>query len=187
MNSRIAVRGGFQLSVSKHPGLQNAVEPSSWNFLLESGNSPAWSSSSNKYTRVLIRYRCSTYGNSWPFAQPCKHSLAAPLPVIAIQTCIIVDVPSIKLVENACQGSTLQILTFWILGDYQPQIDQCLYDNGVGNAGAGEDDLFGCYGGPNGVVEYVQHCDHGCVEAAHGVSDYCNDPWDDLWGRNGHW
>ncbi|KAF3017070.1 hypothetical protein E8E14_006212 [Neopestalotiopsis sp. 37M] len=68
---------------------------------------------------------------------------------------------------NYCGSTLLDI------GDYQPQIDQALADAGEGNDNHARDYLFHCAGGDNGVIEFLQRCEHGCKDAGGGVSDRC--------------
>ncbi|KAI9854943.1 MAG: hypothetical protein M1813_000608 [Trichoglossum hirsutum] len=68
---------------------------------------------------------------------------------------------------NYCGSSLLN------KGSYQPQIDQCLYDNGQGIVDDGRKDLFFCAGGRNGVIKWLGRCTN-CVDGGTGNSDYCS-------------
>jgi hypothetical protein len=63
---------------------------------------------------------------------------------------------------------------FRTTGNYQPQIDQALADAHAGETNGGRDDLFFCAGGTNGVIDFIQFCNNGCVTKPTGVSDVCN-------------
>ncbi|KAJ7476447.1 hypothetical protein FB451DRAFT_1087230 [Mycena latifolia] len=69
---------------------------------------------------------------------------------------------------NYCGRTLLEI------GKYQPQIDQALADAHQGEADGGADDLFGCAGGPNGVITFIRFCNNGCKTEPTGVSDVCH-------------
>lgn len=59
-------------------------------------------------------------------------------------------------------------------GNYPPQIDQCLFDNGVNDENGGTNYLFYCVGGSNGVILFMGNCANGCHDAGGGNNDYCN-------------
>ena len=60
-------------------------------------------------------------------------------------------------------------------GDYQPQIDQCTWDNGYDIGTYTGVWLFSCGGGPNGVITFNDTCGYnrGCINAGEGNNDYC--------------
>ncbi|KAI9779632.1 MAG: hypothetical protein M1839_007297 [Geoglossum umbratile] len=61
------------------------------------------------------------------------------------------------------------------IGDnYQPQIDQCLFDNEQPLINDGKQDLFMCMGGRNGVLKWIGHCQNSCVDGGQGDSDHCS-------------
>lgn len=59
-------------------------------------------------------------------------------------------------------------------GNYQPQIDQNTYDRTghVEDAG-GENALYNCGGGRNGVIGFLEYCSGGCQDNGSGKSDQC--------------
>ncbi|KAJ7613086.1 hypothetical protein FB45DRAFT_1036615 [Roridomyces roridus] len=59
-------------------------------------------------------------------------------------------------------------------GNYQPQIDQCLFDNNHLTLDNGQSVLFGCIGGPNGVIQFLQDCGlNRCRDNGNGKNDTC--------------
>ncbi|KAJ7590113.1 hypothetical protein C8J56DRAFT_1048277 [Mycena floridula] len=69
---------------------------------------------------------------------------------------------------NYC-GSTLNGI-----GNYQPQIDQCLFDNKAPSLDGGNSTLFGCIGGTNGVIQFIKDCGLGnCRDNGGGKNDTC--------------
>ncbi|KAF8214075.1 hypothetical protein K438DRAFT_1802825 [Mycena galopus ATCC 62051] len=59
-------------------------------------------------------------------------------------------------------------------GNYQPQIDQCLFDNNHATFDNGQSVLYGCIGGTNGVIQFLQDCGTGrCMDNGNGKNDTC--------------
>lgn len=68
----------------------------------------------------------------------------------------------------------VSLVCLTLTGNYQPQIDQSLFDNGVTSADGGRGVLFHCVGGANGNIQYLSKCGVGnCVDAGAGVNDFC--------------
>jgi hypothetical protein len=61
----------------------------------------------------------------------------------------------------------------YIIGNYQPQIDQAIFDASQQEIDNGKEDLFFCDGGDNGIINWTTRCSGGCVDAGPGNSDHC--------------
>ncbi|KAI0970810.1 hypothetical protein F4678DRAFT_479698 [Xylaria arbuscula] len=86
---------------------------------------------------------------------------------LASLLCTLAVADNCKPGINYCGHSLLK------KGNYQAQIDQCLYDNNQNEPDYGHDDLFHCVGGSNGVIAFIQNCGNGCQEADTNQSDFC--------------
>ncbi|KAJ7829328.1 hypothetical protein B0H13DRAFT_2435995 [Mycena leptocephala] len=59
-------------------------------------------------------------------------------------------------------------------GNYQPQIDQCLFDNNHLTVDNEQSVLFGSIRGPNGVIQFLQDCGvNRCKDNGNGKNDTC--------------
>lgn len=103
-----------------------------------------------------------------------------PLPTIAKRACTIVGRLSSISVRNPPSSDTAlrfykRILrkVLYIIGNYQPQIDQAIFDAGQQEIDNGKEDLFFCDGGDNGIINWTTRCSGGCVDAGPGNSDHC--------------
>ncbi|KAF9065160.1 hypothetical protein BDP27DRAFT_1298418 [Rhodocollybia butyracea] len=94
--------------------------------------------------------------------------------IIASSALVVLAVVQVALADNCNVGLIYCGSSLLGKGNYQPQIDQCIFDNHQSTQDNGASTLFQCAGGPNGVIQYLVNCGIGhCHDGGSGKNDTC--------------